>query len=57
MKQSKRSEILSAYRAGEVKRVSSTYFVVPSRFFGLGITPRMVAEVLGKEEADDARQR
>jgi len=42
----KRRAIIEARQAGELKRLSNNSFTVPSRFFVLGITPGMVAEVL-----------
>ena len=43
-------EIEKAYRAGEVKVLGNGNFSVPSRFFVMGITPRMVAQVVDKLE-------
>jgi len=42
----KRDEILFAYQSGEIRRIGDNSFAVPSRFFVLGITPKMVAEVI-----------
>lgn len=41
-------EVLKAYEKGEIKQLSEdpAGFSVPVRFFVLGITPRIVAEVI-----------
>ena len=49
-------EVLKAYENGEIKQLAGTpaSLSVPSRFFMLGITPRIVAEVMRvKKKGDD----
>jgi len=51
IKKSKHDEIVAAWRAGEIKQVGIGFSVL-SRFFVLGIMPRMVTQVVAelKEE-------
>jgi hypothetical protein len=49
IEKAKRDAIIAAYRSGEIKRVG-TGFSVPSKFFVLGITPRMVTQVIAELE-------
>lgn len=45
-REEKVKQIKKWYREGKIKKLGSGGFSVPSEAFGLGIAPRLVAEVL-----------
>lgn len=45
-KEDKIKQIKKWYRGGKIKKLGGGCFSVPSEAFGLGITPRLVSEVL-----------
>ena len=46
----KRRQILEWFREGKLRRLNDKSYSVPSEAFVLGITPRMVHQVLGPVE-------
>ena len=42
----KKEIIIKAYNEGKIKKLGNSCYSVPSDFFILGITPRLVGEVL-----------